>query len=125
MRLGTEQPGQSPQGGVSFKHPGLGAGVVLVLILLFEEGRAAPSKKVHRLQAAQFETLLAMIEPLFQIEVLIFRSQPADWAFCGQRSDASSQAVQTLVGYCDTGGVGGFGDGASGSGDAGGTSGST
>ena len=102
--------------------------MVLVLLLLFEEGRAAPSKKVHRLQADQLETLLAMIEPLFQIEVVIFRSQPADWAFCGQRSDASSQAVQTLVGYCDTGGVGGFGDDASGtggSGDAGGTNGSS
>ena len=69
-----------------------------------------------------------MSEPLLQLEVSVFCSQPGDWAVCGQRSDTSSQAVQALVGECDTGGVGGFGDGVSGSGgsgDAGGTSGSS
>ena len=60
-----------------------------------------------------------MIEPLLQIEVSVFRSQPGDWAVCGQRSDTSSQAVQALVGYCDTGSVGCFGDDASGSGGSG------
>ena len=70
-----------------------------------------------------------LIEPLLvlQIEVSVFRSQPGDWAVCGQRSDTSSQAVQALVGECDTGGAGGFGDagGDGGSGDAGGAGGST
>ena len=68
-----------------------------------------------------------MSGPLLQIEVSVFRSQPGDWAVCGQRSDTSSQAVQALVGECDTGCVGGFGDagGAGGCGDAGGTSGSS
>ena len=51
-----------------------------------------------------------MSGPLLQIEVSVFRSQPGDWAVCGQRSDTSSQAVQALVGECDTGCVGGFGD---------------
>ena len=51
-----------------------------------------------------------MSEPLLQIEISVFRSQPGDWAVCGQRSDTSSQAVQALVGECDTGGDGGFGD---------------
>ena len=55
-----------------------------------------------------------MSEPLLQIEV--FRFQPGDWDVCGQRSDTSSQAVQALVGECDTGGDGGFGD-AAGSGE--------
>ena len=55
-----------------------------------------------------------LIEPLLvlQIEVSVFRSQPGDWAVGGQRSDTSSQAVQALVGECDTGGDGGFGDAA-------------
>ena len=68
-----------------------------------------------------------MSEPLLQIEVSVFCSQPGDWAVCGQRSDTSSQAVQALVGECDTGGDGGFGDAAGdgGSGDAGGAGGST
>ena len=81
-------------GGVSLKHPGVGGGVVLLLLLLHllpHVGGAAPAS--HWLQPVKNNLLKWTKDEKF----LCVICSPQDWAAGGKGHDASSQAGQALM----------------------------